>query len=81
MIYLDTHVVVWLYAGLVEKFSQAVMELMNEMVALSPSRFLQSGRSFELNLCRRFLIAFQREQQAGYHADERQHGRALQGDT
>lgn len=30
MIYLDTHVVVWLYAGLAEKFSQPTKELLNE---------------------------------------------------
>lgn len=30
MIYLDTHVVVWLYAGLVEKFNQPVKDLLNE---------------------------------------------------
>lgn len=30
MIYLDTHVVVWFYAGLVEKFSQPIKELINE---------------------------------------------------
>ena len=30
MIYLDTHVVVWLYTGLVEKFNQPVKDLVNE---------------------------------------------------
>ena len=30
MIYLDTHVVVWLYAGLVDKFSPAVKDLIND---------------------------------------------------
>ena len=30
MIYLDTHIVVWLYAGLTEKFSQPVRALLNE---------------------------------------------------
>lgn len=30
MIYLDTHVVVWLYGGYIEKFSQEVRELINE---------------------------------------------------
>lgn len=30
MIYLDTHVVAWLYAGQLEKFSQLVKDLMNE---------------------------------------------------
>ena len=31
MIYLDTHVIVWLYAGLVESFTQPVRELMNAL--------------------------------------------------
>lgn len=30
MIYLDTHVVVWLYAGYADKFSQLAKELINE---------------------------------------------------
>jgi len=30
LIYLDTHVVVWLYAGLVNKFNQSIKELVNE---------------------------------------------------
>lgn len=30
LIYLDTHIVVWLYAGLGEKFSQTTKHLMNE---------------------------------------------------
>ena len=30
MIYLDTHAVVWLYAGLVEKFNPPIRDLMNE---------------------------------------------------
>ena len=30
MIYLDTHVVVWLYAGLTEQFSDAIQELVND---------------------------------------------------
>ena len=30
MIYLDTHVVVWLYAGLTEKFSALARTLINE---------------------------------------------------
>ncbi|MEJ2711162.1 MAG: PIN domain-containing protein [Anaerolineales bacterium] len=30
MIYLDTHIVVWLYAGLLEKFSQSVKTILNE---------------------------------------------------
>ena len=30
MIYLDTHIVVWLYAGLLEQCSEAIQELLNE---------------------------------------------------
>ena len=30
MIYLDTHIVVWLYAGLVDKFSQSIKTILNE---------------------------------------------------
>lgn len=37
MIYLDTHIVVWLYAGLIEKFSQPVKKLINDHeLAISP---------------------------------------------
>ncbi len=37
MIYLDTHAVVWLYAGLVGKFSQPVRDLMNDKdITISP---------------------------------------------
>lgn len=37
MIYLDTHVVVWLYAGLVDKFSPAARQLINDNeVRISP---------------------------------------------
>lgn len=37
MIYLDTHVVVWLYAGLVEKLSQPARVLINEHeIEISP---------------------------------------------
>ena len=37
MIYLDTHAVVWLYAGLVDKFNQPTRDLMNERdIAISP---------------------------------------------
>ena len=30
MIYLDTHIVVWLYAGLLEKFSPLIQSILNE---------------------------------------------------
>lgn len=37
MIYLDTHAVVWLYAGLADKFNAPVRVLMNEQdLAISP---------------------------------------------
>jgi PIN domain nuclease of toxin-antitoxin system len=37
LIYLDTHAVVWLYAGLAEKFNAPVRVLLNEQdVAISP---------------------------------------------
>lgn len=37
MIYLDTHVVVWLYAGIAGKFSQSVKDLINEQeLIISP---------------------------------------------
>lgn len=37
MIYLDSHVVVWLYAGLVPKISQPVRDLMNDHeIMISP---------------------------------------------
>lgn len=37
MIYLDTHVVVWLYAGYANKFSQLARELINEYeIYISP---------------------------------------------
>ncbi len=37
MIYLDTHVVVWLYAGLTEKFSEDARELINNHeITISP---------------------------------------------
>ena len=37
MIYLDTHVVAWLYAGLLDKFSPSVKNLLNENeILISP---------------------------------------------
>ena len=35
MIYLDTHVVVWLYAGEIEKLSEQAKELINNKVCIS----------------------------------------------
>ncbi len=49
MIYLDTHVVVWLYAGLVEKFSPAVKDLMNENeIYISPMVRLELHYLYEI---------------------------------
>ena len=37
MIYLDTHIVVWLFAGLLEKFSQSTKTILNENeILISP---------------------------------------------
>ena len=37
MIYLDTHAIVWLYAGLIEKFSETTRELINSHeICISP---------------------------------------------
>ena len=50
MIYLDTHVVVWLYAGLVEKFSQPVRDLMNDLdIMISPIVRLELQYLFEID--------------------------------
>lgn len=49
MIYLDTHVVVWLYAGLVEKFNQPVRELLNAHdLYISPIVALELQYLFEI---------------------------------
>ncbi len=49
MIYLDTHVVVWLYAGLVDKFSKPVRDLINEQdVTISPIVRLELQYLFEI---------------------------------
>ena len=49
MIYLDSHIVVWLYAGLVDKFSQPVEALMNENeVFISPIVRLELQYLFEI---------------------------------
>jgi PIN domain nuclease of toxin-antitoxin system len=37
LIYLDTHIVVWLYTGLLEKFSQTIRTILNENeILISP---------------------------------------------
>lgn len=49
MIYLDTHVVVWLYAGLVEKVSEPVRVLINENeVTISPVVKLELAYLYEI---------------------------------
>ncbi len=54
MIYLDTHVVVWLFAGIVEKFSPLGMDIINDNeVTISPitrlelQYLLETGRTTE----------------------------------
>ncbi|MEA3350829.1 MAG: PIN domain-containing protein [Chloroflexota bacterium] len=49
MIYLDTHIGVWLYAGLVEKFNPTVKELINDHeVYISPIVRLELQYLFEI---------------------------------
>ena len=49
MIYLDTHVVVWLYAGKVEKLSEQAKELINDHeVFISPVVRLELQYLFEI---------------------------------
>ncbi len=50
MIYLDTHVVVWLYAGYVHKFSQLAKELINEHeIYISPIVRLELRYLYEIS--------------------------------
>lgn len=49
MIYLDTHVVVWLYAGKIEKLSEQAKELINDHeVIISPVVRLELQYLFEI---------------------------------
>jgi len=49
LIYLDTHVVVWLYAGLVEKFNPPVRDLMNKYeIYISPMVRLELHYLYEI---------------------------------
>jgi PIN domain nuclease of toxin-antitoxin system len=49
LIYLDTHVVVWLYAGLTDKFSESARELINEQdLYISPMVRLELQYLFEI---------------------------------
>jgi len=48
MIYLDTHVVVWLYAGLVEKLSQTASDMIEENdLFISPIIILELSYMYE----------------------------------
>ncbi len=49
MIYIDTHVVVWLYAGFVEKLSEQARELINqELISISPAVRLELQYLYEI---------------------------------
>ena len=49
MIYLDTHIVVWLYAGLLEKFSQSIQTILNENeILISPIVRLELAYLYEI---------------------------------
>lgn len=49
MIFLDTHIVVWLYAGLLEKISQPVQLLLNsEEITISPIVRLELQYLYEI---------------------------------
>ena len=49
MIYLDTHIVVWLYAGLVDKFSQSIKTILNENeILISPIVRLELAYLYEI---------------------------------
>ena len=49
LIYLDTHIVVWLYAGLLEKFSQSIKTILNENeILVSPIVRLELQYLYEI---------------------------------
>ena len=49
MIYLDTHIVVWLYAGLLGKFSQSIKTILNENeILISPIVRLELQYLYEI---------------------------------
>jgi PIN domain nuclease of toxin-antitoxin system len=53
LIYLDTHIVVWLYAGLLEKFSQSIQAILNENeILISPIVRLELQYLFEIERVR-----------------------------
>jgi PIN domain nuclease of toxin-antitoxin system len=50
LIYLDTHIVVWLYAGLLEKFSQPIKTFLNENeILISPIVRLELQFLYEID--------------------------------
>lgn len=50
MIYLDTHILVWLYAGLLEKFSQSIKAFLNENeILISPIVRLELQYLYEID--------------------------------
>ena len=54
MIYLDTHIVVWLYAGLLEKFSQSIQTILNENeILISPIVRLELEYLYEIERVRK----------------------------
>ena len=53
MIYLDTHIIVWLYAGLLEKFSQSIQTILNENeILISPIVRLELEYLYEIERVR-----------------------------
>jgi len=53
LIYLDTHIVVWLYAGLLEKFSQSIKTMLNENeILISPIVRLELEYLYEIERVR-----------------------------
>jgi len=49
LIYLDTHIVVWLYTGLLEKFSQSIQTILNENeILISPIVRLELAYLYEI---------------------------------
>ena len=53
MIYLDTHIIVWLYAGLLEKFSQSIQTILNENeILISPIVRLELEYIYEIERVR-----------------------------
>lgn len=49
MIFLDTHILVWLYAGMCEKFSEKAVELLNKHdLKISPIVMLETQYLYEI---------------------------------